>query len=91
MALVADVDADVVKDPRVFEPLALVIGHAVDASRLIEQHRREPRDLLRVFGPVVASFGELEDAAPADVGIAIGLRDLFAMPRDVVEDEPFTQ
>jgi hypothetical protein len=91
VAFIADVDAAVVEDARVFEPFALVIGHAVDASRLVEQHRREARDLLRMFGPVIASFGEFEDAAPADVRIAIGLRDLLAMPRDVVEDEAFAQ
>jgi len=91
MALVTDVDADVVEDSRIFEPLALVIGHAVDASRLVEQHRRQARDLLRMLGPVVTAFGEFEHAAPADVGIAIGLRDLFAMARDVVEDEPLAQ
>ena len=48
----------------------------------------EARDLLRVLGPVVAALGELEHAAPADVGIAVGLRDFLAMPRDVVEDQP---
>ena len=61
------------------------------AARLIEQRDREPRDLLRVLGPVVAALGELEDAAAADVGIAIGLRDLLAVPRDVVEHQPFAQ
>ena len=51
----------------------------------------QPRDLLRVLGPVVAALGQLEDAAAADVGIAIGLRDLLAVPRDVVEHQPFAQ
>ena len=60
-------------------------------ARLIEQREREPRDLLRVLGPVVAALGELDDAAAPDVGIAIGLRDLLAVARDVVEDEPFAQ
>ena len=79
------------RSARVFEPLALAIGQAVHRSRLIEQRQRQPRDLLRVLGPVVASLGEFDDAAPADVGIAIGLRDLLAVPRDVVEDQPFAQ
>ena len=51
----------------------------------------EPRDLLRVFRPVVAALGELEHAAPAHVGIAIGLRDLLPVPRDVVEHEALAQ
>ena len=89
--LVADVDADVVQQGRVFEPLALAVGQAVNAARLVEQRRRQPRDLLRVLGPVVAPLGQLDDAAAADVGIAIGLRDLLAVPRDVVEDQPFAQ
>ena len=46
---------------------------------------------VRVLGPVVAAFGQLDDAAAADVGIAIGLRDLLAVPRDVVEHQPFAQ
>ena len=40
MALVADVDADVVQQRGVFEPLALAIGQPVDAARLIEQRDR---------------------------------------------------
>ena len=91
MAFVADVDADVVKDARVFEPLAFVVGHPVHASRLIEQHRGQTGDLLGVLGPVVAALRELEHAAPADVGIAIGLGDLLSMARDVVEDESFAE
>ena len=61
------------------------------AARLVEQRHRQPRDLLRVLRPVVAALGELDDAAAPDVGVAIGLRDLLAVPRDVVEDEPFAQ
>src|SRR5437660_10760014 len=64
MALVADVDADVVQDGRVLEPFALSIGQAVNAARLIEQRRREPRHLRRMLGPVVAPFRELGDAPP---------------------------
>jgi hypothetical protein len=44
-----------------------------------------------VLGPVVASLGELDDAAPADVGVPIGLRDFLPVPRDVVEHQPFAQ
>jgi hypothetical protein len=41
--------------------------------------------------PVVAAFGQLEHAAAANVGVAVRLRDFLAMPRDVVEDQPFAQ
>jgi hypothetical protein len=89
--LVADVDADVVQERGVLEPLAFPIGQAMNAASLIEQRQREPGDLIRVFRPVIAPFGELDDTAPPDVGIAIGLRDLLAVPRDVIEHEPLAQ
>ena len=37
---VADVHADVIQEGGVFEPLALAIGQAVPAPRLIEQRAR---------------------------------------------------
>jgi hypothetical protein len=89
--LVADVDADVVQQRRVFEPLALAIGQSVSAPRLIEERDRDTRDLLGVLGPVVAALGQFDDAALADVGVAIGLRDLLAVTRDVIEHQPFAQ
>jgi len=91
MPLVTDMHTDIVKDCGVFQPFAFAIGHAVNAAGLIEQGDRQPRHLLRVFGPVIAAFGKLEHAAAADVGIAIRLGDLLAMPCDVVEYQPFTQ
>ena len=47
--LVGNVDADVVKERRVFEPLALAIGERVDAARLIEEGDRQARHLKRVL------------------------------------------
>jgi hypothetical protein len=91
MPLVADMDADVVEDGGVLEPLALAVGEAVDGARLVEERDGEPRDLLRMIRPVVAAFGELEDAAPAHIRVAVGLRDFLAVPRDVVEDQPLAQ
>jgi hypothetical protein len=91
MLLVADVDADVVQNRSVLEPLALAIGQAVNRPRLVEQRESQTRHVLRVVGKIIAPLGELVDAAPAHVRIAIGLRDFLAMPRDVVEDEPFAQ
>jgi len=84
-------DADVVDDRRELEPLALAVGEAVDRARLIEQRNREPRDVMGMFRPVVAALGELDHAAAADVRVAIDLRDLFPVPRDVVEDHPLAQ
>ena len=37
VAFVADMHADVVQDRRVFQPLALLVGEAVDRARLIEE------------------------------------------------------
>jgi hypothetical protein len=79
VSFVADMDADVVEDRRVLEPVALAIGQPVNGARLIEQRDRQPCDLLRMLGPVVAALGQLEDAATPDVGVAIGLRDLLAV------------
>jgi len=91
MTLVADVDANVVEERGIFEPFALAVGEAVHAACLIEQRQGEPRDLVRVFRPVVAAFGEFDDAAAADVGIAVGLRDLLPVTGDVVEDQSFAK
>ena len=91
VAFVADVRADIMEQRRVLEPFAFAIGQAVDAARLLEQGEREPRDLRGVFGPVVASFGQLDDAAAADVRVAIGLCDLLAVSGDVIENQPFAQ
>ena len=91
MTLVADVDADVVQQRRVFQPFALAIGQSVDGARLIEERQGQTRHLAGVFRPVVAALGELDDAAPPHVGIAIDLGDLPAVARDVIEDQAFTQ
>jgi hypothetical protein len=89
--LVADEGAGVVQNRRVFQPLALAIRQAVNRARLIEELRRQPRHLLRVLRPVMAALGELVHAAPADVRKAIGLRDLFAVTRDVIEHDALAQ
>ncbi len=91
VAFVADVDADVVEERGVFQPFTLAIGQPVHDARLLEQCDRQPRHLLGVFRPVVATLGELEDAPPADVGVAIGLRDFLPVPCDVVEHETLAE
>ena len=57
MSLVADVHADVVEQRRVLEPLTLAIRQPVHAARVIEERGRQPRNLLRVLGPVVGPLG----------------------------------
>ncbi len=91
VALVADMHADVVQQRGVFEPFALAVRQAVNGAGLIEQRQRETGDLVRVFGPVIAPFGEFDHAAAAHVGIASRVRDFPAMPRDVIEHEPFAE
>ena len=44
MARIADMRADIVQQRREFQPLALAIGQRVDATRLIEDRERQPRD-----------------------------------------------
>jgi hypothetical protein len=46
VTLVADMDADIVKDRRVLEPLALAIRQAVNGARLIEQRHSQSCHLL---------------------------------------------
>ena len=91
MALVADMHADVVGQGGVREPLLFAIGEGMNASRLIEEGDGQARHLARVIRPVVAPFGQLDDAATANVGIPIDLGDLFPVPGDVVEHQAFAQ
>ena len=91
MALVADVDADVVQQRAVLQPLALAIAELVHRPRLIEERQRQPRDLLRVVRPVAAALAQLDDAAAADVGVALDLADRRRVAVDVVEHQPFAE
>ncbi len=91
MTFVADVHARVVQDRRVFEPLALLVGHAVNARVRSKSASASSRDLVRVIRPVAAALGQLDDAAAPHVGIAVRLRDLLAVLGDVVEDQAFAQ
>jgi hypothetical protein len=91
VTLVTDVHADIVKHRGVLEPLALVIGQTVNRARLIEQRHRQPGNLLRVLRPVIAPLRQLEDTAPPDVRVSIGLRDLFAVLGNVVQDDAFSE
>ena len=91
MALVADVDADVVQQRAVLQPFPLAVGEPVHAARLIEDVQRQPRDLLRVLRPVPAPLAEFDDAAAADVGIALDLADAGAVAVDVVEHDALAQ
>jgi hypothetical protein len=91
MPFVADVDADVVQQRAELEPLAFAVRESVHAARLVEQRQCQTRHLLRVLRPVIAPFGELDDAAPPNVGISLGLRNLLAMARDILEHQPFAE
>ena len=46
MPRVTDVDADVVQDRGVLEPLALAIGQAVNCAGLVEEDGGQPSDVL---------------------------------------------
>ena len=91
VARIADVDTQIVHERRELEPLALPIGQAMHGPRLVEECQCETCHLLRVRRKIVTSFGELDRAAPADVGDHVHLRDLPAISADVIEDEPFAQ
>jgi hypothetical protein len=91
VSFVTDVDARIMQDGRVLEPLALLVGHPVDGPRAVEERERKSPDLVRVIGPVAAPLSQFDDAAPAHVGIPVGLRDLLAVLGDVVEDQTFAK
>ena len=89
--LVADVHAGVVEQGAVFEPLALAVAELVDRAGLVEDRQRELRHVARVGRRVAAALAELDDAAPAHVGVPLDLPDRRGVAVDVVEDEPFAQ
>jgi hypothetical protein len=89
MPLVTNEHAGVVQDGGVLQPFTFVVGHGMDTPRTIEQHERQPRNLMRVIRPVVTAFCKFDHAAAPNVGIAVCLRDLLAVARDIVEHDPF--
>jgi hypothetical protein len=91
VALVADVHPHVVQDRGELQPFPLPIGEPVNGAGLIEERDRQPGDLLGVFAPVIAPLGEFVHASTPHVRIAIRLRDLLTVPRDVVEHHSFAQ
>ena len=91
MAGKADVATDVVHQRGIFEPFALAVGEPMDRSRLIEERKREPYDLIRVIGVVAAALGEFERAPAPHVRNAVDLRDLASVPTNIIEHQPFTK
>jgi hypothetical protein len=87
MPFVRDMHADVVQDCGVFQPVALTVAKTMHAASLIEQRESESGHLARVLWPVVVALGELDHAAAPDVGIALDLRDLLAVFRDVIQKQ----
>ena len=88
---VADVDADVVKHRRVFQPLALACAQAVDRRGLVEQRQRHPYHLTGMRLAVVAALGQLDDAAPPHVRVLFHPGDVGPVAVDVVERQPLAQ
>lgn len=89
--LVTDVDADVVQECRVLEPLVFLIGQPVPAARGVEQPPAQAGDLLRMIGGIVTAFSELDHTPTPHVWIAVRVCNPLAMSRDVVEYEPLAQ
>jgi hypothetical protein len=88
MAFVGNVHADVVQDCGVLQPVALAVAEPMRAASLVEQRKSESSHLARVLRPVVVALGELDHAAASDVGVALDLRDLVAVFRDVIQKQP---
>ena len=89
--VVADVDADVMQQRRVFQPLALLVLQPVHAARLVEHRHREARKPGPRAARSSCSVRPSSTTLRRHVGIAIGPRDLGAVPVDVVEHQPFAQ
>ena len=91
MAPEADVVADVVEERGVLQPLTLAIAEAVNRLGLIEQRQGESGHALRVFGFPAAPLAQLDDRAPADVGVLVDADDFPPVALDVVEHQAFAQ
>ena len=91
VSFVADVDADVVQERRIFEPFPLAVRQPVYGAGLVEQGGRQARDMMCMVGPVVASFGQFDHAASTNIRIAVGLGNLLAVSGDVIEHQAFPQ
>jgi hypothetical protein len=87
MPFVGDVHADIVQDCGVFQPVALTVAKSMCAASLIEQRKSESSHLACVLWPVVVALGELNHTPAPDVGVALDLRDLLSMSRDVIEKQ----
>ena len=59
--------------------------------RLVEDVEREARHLGGVLGPVAAALSKFDDAAAANVGVALDFLDAGAVAVNVVEDDAFSQ
>ena len=88
MAVVGDVHADVVQQRRVFQPFALAIGQRVHAARLVEEAERRgaPRGSRDRASSCTAR--PARRCCAGGRRVAIGLGDLLAVLRDVIEDRP---
>jgi hypothetical protein len=91
VALVGDVNPDIVKQRSIFQPFSLAIAKPMDGPRLVENRACETGHLRGVLRPVIAPLGQLDHAAAPDVRVAPCLRDLFAVPRDVIENQTFAK
>jgi len=88
---VADVDAGVVQQRSVFEPLAFTVAQSVHRSCLVENGQCQLRNVARMCRVVPAPLPELDNTAPADVRVTLDLADRRRVAMDVVEDQPFTE
>ena len=90
--LVADVDAGVVQQRAVFQPLALAIARACGPPGSGRRATARAATTCRACaGRVAAPLAQLDDAAAADVGVALDLADRRRVAVDVVEDEPLAE
>jgi hypothetical protein len=91
VAVVADVNADIVEQCRILEPLALAIAESMDAACLVENAQRDPCHLLGVLRPVTAALAKFDHAAAAHVRVTLDLLDPRAVAMDVIKDEPLAE
>jgi CHAD domain-containing protein len=88
---VRDVPADVVQQPRVFEPFAGAIALLVNAARLVEQRERQAGHVLGMVAIPATPLAEFDDAATPDVRVALRGGDALPVAVDEIEDEPLSQ
>src|SRR5262245_3839205 len=91
MPLMIDVMSGIMQERRVLENRSLGRPEPMPPSQTVEKHHGQVRDMPAVRCVVGIPLGHLHDAPAARVGDLECPCKIITMPRDVVDENPFTQ